>query len=561
MVEEKEKANLLDDLKPEECLSRARERIPIALDRTRQVKGFQVRWKMIISKLELFPLRLSDLSSHPCFSKNALCKEQLYTMSKTLDEAIKLAERCSEGKYEGKLQMQSDLDSLLGKLDLNLRDCGLLIKTGILGDAASTPSSSSCSTSESEVSMGTDVRELLARLQIGHLEAKHRALDTLVEIIKEDETTVLPLIGQSNVSALVQLLTATSTRIREKAVVMICSLAESGSCENWLVNEGVLPSLIRLVESGSAVGKEKAAISLQRLSMTTETARAIVGHGGVQPLIEVCKTGDSVLQAAAACTLKNVSAIPEVRQALAEEGIVRVMIDLLECGLLLGSKEYAAECLQNLTASNESLRRSVISEGGIRTLLSYLDGPLPQESAVGALKNLVSSVSMELLERYSFLARMVHVLKYGSLGAQQAAVSAICRVCDSPEVKRMVGEAGCIPLLVNLLGAKTNGARGVAAQALSSLMALPHNSREVKKDDRSVPNFVQLLDPNPHNTAKKYAVTCLAMLSSSKKCKKLMISYGAIGYLKKLSEMDVPGSKKLLERLERGKLRSLFGRK
>jgi hypothetical protein len=40
-----------------------------------------------------------------------------------------------------------------------------------------------------------------------------------------------------------------------------------------------------------------------------------------------------------------------------------------------------------------------------------------------------------------------------------------------------------------------------------------------------------------------------------------MIAHGAIGYLKKLSEMDVAGAKKLLEKLERGKLRSLFCRK
>ncbi|GAB2271653.1 hypothetical protein Dimus_006483 [Dionaea muscipula] len=573
MVEVKENNNeSVDDHTTEELLSRVKERVPLALDRARQVNGFAGRyWKMIVAKLEQIPSLLSDLSSHPCFSKNALCREQLQAVSNMLDEAINLAEICVEEKYEGKLQMQSDLNSLLGKLDLNLRDCGLLIKTGILGEASVTSSVSSCcstsSDSEGGRSVDDHIRELLARLQIGHLEAKHRALDTLLEIMKEeDEKTVFSVFGRSNVSSFIQLLTATtSPRIREKTATLICSLAETGSCENWLVREGVLPPLIRLLESGSAVGKQKAAISLQRLSMSTETSRSIVGHGGVRPLIEVCRIiggGDPVLQAAAACALKNVSRAPETRQALAEEGIVRVMIDVLDSGLLLGSKEYAAECLQNLTASNESLRRSVIAEGGIRSLLSYLDGPLPQESAVGALRNLVCSVSMELLELHSFLPRMVHVLKCGSLGAQQAAASAICRVCgssSSAEVKRMVGEVGCIPPLVNLLGAKSSGAREVAAQALSSLMALSHNSREVKKDDRSVPNFVQLLDPNPQNTAKKYAVSCLAVLSSSKKCKKLMISYGAIGYLKKLSEMDVPGAKKLLERLERGKLKRLFG--
>ncbi|KAF4386772.1 hypothetical protein F8388_006727 [Cannabis sativa] len=564
MVEESGNEEVLvdDNVSAEDWLSHAQELIPVAMAKAREVKGFPGRWKMIISKLEQVPSRLSDLSSHPCFSKNTLCKEQLQAVSRTLKDIIECAELCILEKYEGKLRMQSDLDALSGKLDLNLRDCGLLIKTGVLGEAT-LPLSVACSSTDTDVAAYGNIRELFARLQIGHLEAKHRALDCLVEVMKEDEKNVLTVLGRSNICALVQLLTATSPRIREKTVTVICSLAESGGCENWLVSEGVLPALIRLVESGSSVGKEKATISLQRLSMLAETAREIVGHGGVRPLIEICRTGDSVSQAAAACTLKNISAVPEVRQALADEGIVRVMINLLDCGILLGSKEYAAECLQNLTASNENLRRSVVSEGGIRSLLAYLDGPLPQESAVGALRNLVGSVSIDVLVSLGFLPRLVHVLRSGSLGAQQAAASAICRVCSSAsaETKKMVGEAGCIPLLVKMLEAKSNSAREVAAQAISSLVTLSQNRREVKKDDKSVPNLVQLLEPSLQNTAKKYAVFCLGSLSSSKKCKKLMISYGAIGYLKKLSEMEIPGAKKLLERLERGRLRSLFMRK
>ncbi|KAL9315072.1 hypothetical protein ACSQ67_016073 [Phaseolus vulgaris] len=554
-----EDGDAVDARSTEEWLLHAQELVPVVLEKAREVKGFAGRWKMIIAKLEQIPSRLSDLSSHPCFSKNALCKEQLQAVSKTLGEAIELAELCMKEKYEGKLRMQSDLDALTGKLDLNLRDCGLLIKTGVLGEAT-LPLAVSSSVAESDVA-AHNIRELLARLQIGHLEAKHQALDSVVEAMKEDEKSVLAALGRSNIAALVQLLTATSPRIREKTVTVICSLAESGSCENWLVSEGVLPPLIRLVESGSAVGKEKATISLQRLSMSAETAREIVGHGGVPPLVELCQIGDSVSQAAAACTLKNISAVPEVRQTLSEEGIVRIMINLLNCGILLGSKEHAAECLQNLTASNENLRRSVISEGGVRSLLAYLDGPLPQESAVGALRNLVGSVPEESLVSLGLVPRLVHVLKSGSLGAQQAAVAAICRVCSSTDMKKMVGEAGCIPLLVKMLEAKSNSAREVAAQAIASLIVVSQNRREVKKDDKSVPNLVQLLDPSPQNTAKKYAVTCLGSLSSSKKCKKLMISYGAIGYLKKLTEMDIPGAKKLHERLERGKLRSLFSKK
>uniref|UniRef100_A0A1J3HVA7 U-box domain-containing protein 4 n=1 Tax=Noccaea caerulescens TaxID=107243 RepID=A0A1J3HVA7_NOCCA len=556
MVEEKSQVDPSPTV--EELLLQAQELVPIALSEARTVKVFSSRWRVIISRLEKLPTCLSDLSSHPCFSKHTLCKEQLQAVLQTLKEAIELANICvKKEKQEGKLKMQSDLDSLSSKIDLTLKDCGLLMKTGVLGEVMTQQPLSSSSIQDLET---FSVRELLARLQIGHLESKRKALEQLVEVMKEDEKAVITGLGRSNVASLVQLLTVTtSPSVRENAVTVICSLAESGGCENWLISENALPPLIRLLESGSAIGKEKAVISLQRMSISSETSRSIVGHGGVSPLIEICKTGDSVSQASAACTLKNISSVPEVRQSLAEEGIVRVMINILNCGILLGSKEYAAECLQNLTSSNETLRKSVISENGIQTLLAYLDGPLPQESGVAAIRNLVGSVSEETY--FKIIPSLVHVLRSGSMGAQQAAASTICRIATSNETKRMIGESGCIPLLIRMLEAKASGAREVAAQAIASLVTVPRNCREVKRDEKSVTSLVLLLEPSPSNSAKKYAVSCLAALCSSRKCKKLMVSYGAVGYLKKLSELDVPGSKKLLERIEKGKLRSFFSRK
>nr|XP_009391949.1 PREDICTED: U-box domain-containing protein 15 [Musa acuminata subsp. malaccensis] len=546
----------------EHWLSRTLLLVPIAIEKARSAKGFAGRWKSIADKLQSLPPCLSDLSSHPCFARHALCRELLQSIVTTLSEAVELADRCGcdgDGRSLGKLRMQSDLDALSGKLDLNLRDCGLLVKTGVLGEAA-LPPAGAARPGEAELA-SSNLGELLARLQFGHSEAKLRALDGLLEAMREDEKSVVAALGRSNVSALILLLTTTSPMVREKAATAVCLLTESGNCESLLVSEGVLPSLIRLLESGSLVAREKAVISLQRLSMSANTARLIARHGGIRPLIEVCLIGDSISQSAAAGALNNLSAVPESRQSLVDEGVVRVMINLLDRGIVLGSKEYAAECLQHLTSSNESLRALVVSEGGIRSLLAYLDGPLQQESAVCALKNLVGSVSMDSLLSLGLLPRLVHVLKDGSLGAQQAAAAAICKISSSAESKRIVGEFGCIPLLVRMLEAKSSSGREAAAQAIASLMTHPRNGSEVKKDGKSVPNLVQLLDPSPQNTAKKYAVSCLLILSSSKKCKKMMISYGAIGYLKKLSDMNVPGSKKLLERLEQRRLRNLFSRK
>ncbi|KAH9624907.1 hypothetical protein KSS87_017009, partial [Heliosperma pusillum] len=114
MVEEKECEDIIDGMTVEEWLLHAQELVLTALDVAKQVKGFPGRWKVIMSKLEQIPSYLSNLSTHPCFSKNALCKEQLQAVSNTLNEAIKLAEVLILEKYEGKLKMQSNLDSLSG---------------------------------------------------------------------------------------------------------------------------------------------------------------------------------------------------------------------------------------------------------------------------------------------------------------------------------------------------------------------------------------------------------------------------------------------------------------
>ncbi|XBH88008.1 hypothetical protein VPH35_075363 [Triticum aestivum] len=545
----------------EELLARVRGMVQAAVGAATAAEGFPGRWKAIAAKLGALPARLSDLSSHPCFARNALCRELLHSVAATLADAAELAARCRGPPRDGKLQTQSAIDALGARLDVNLRDCALLVRTGVLSD-------SDASAVAAPATAQADVRELLARLQIGHADAKTRAVDGLLDALNRDEKSIVSLLGRANVSALVQLLTAPAPKAREKAAMVICRLAESGggACEGLLVSEGALPPLIRLAESGSSlVGREKAVLTLQRLSASPDVARAIAGHGGVRPLIEICQTGDSVSQSAAAGALKNLSAAPEARQALADEGIVRVMVSLLDYGTVLGSKEHAADCLQNLTTGGDSFRRAVAHDGGLRSLLLYLDAPSPQESAVRALGNMVDAISPDTIVSLGVLPRLAHALRVGSAGAQQAAAAAICRIAasGSKDMKRLVGEHGCIPLLVRMLEAKSGGAREVAAQAVASLAAgHPGNAREVRRDERSVPSLVQLLEPSPANTARKYAIACLATLSPAKRCKKLMVSHGAIGYLKKLSDMEVAGARDLLERLEeRGKLRSIFGSK
>nr|GMD36490.1 protein CELLULOSE SYNTHASE INTERACTIVE 3 [Ipomoea batatas] len=250
-----------------------------------------------------------------------------------------------------------------------------------------------------------------------------------------------------------------------------------------------------------------------------------------------------------------------VQQVLAEkEGqkSVQVMISLLTLWhFFWDRKNNAAECLQNLSSGNDDLKRHIISEGGVQSLLVYLDGPLPQESAVGALKILVSSISLEVLISLGVLPRLVHVLKSGSPGAQQASATAICRICTSAATKKTVGEAGCIPLLVKMLEAKANSTREVAAQALYTLMTLSYNCREVKKDDRSGAKFGGSFarSKSLKTAPKKYAVSCLTLLTSSRNCKRLMVFVWSYRLSQEAQPRWMFGSQYATRAFGRGKLR------
>ncbi|XXG67224.1 hypothetical protein AAC387_Pa06g0620 [Persea americana] len=93
MVEEGKE--IVDAQSAEDWLARAQDLIPTAIEKAKVIKAFAGRWKIVISKLERIPSCLSNLSSHPCFSKNTLCEEQLQFESKRLRASCENG--CSRG--------------------------------------------------------------------------------------------------------------------------------------------------------------------------------------------------------------------------------------------------------------------------------------------------------------------------------------------------------------------------------------------------------------------------------------------------------------------------------
>lgn len=127
--------------------------------------------------------------------------------------------------------------------------------------------------------------------------------------------------------------------------------------------------------------------------------------------------------------------------------------------------------------------------------------------------------------------------------------------------KKALGEAGCIPPLVKMLEAKPSTSQEAAAQALSALLVVQTNRKEFIKDDKSVARLVQLLDPRNQTVAKKFPLSALLALSTSKTCRKKIATAGACQHLQKLAEMEVAGAKKILQRLAGSRLHNIFSRR
>jgi hypothetical protein len=111
-----------------------------------------------------------------------------------------------------------------------------------------------------------------------------------------------------------------------------------------------------------------------------------------------------------------------------------------------------------------------------------------------------------------------------------------------------------------MLDGKAVEEKEAAAKALSLLVLYAGNRRIFRKSEGGIVSTVQLLDTSIQNLDKKYPVSILASLVHSKKCRKQMIAAGASVHLKKLVDMNVEGSKKLLDGLGRGKIWGVFAR-
>lgn len=535
------------------------------LDGIPHAETFKGKWSLIRAKLTELQSQLTEFAEFSNSSSSIpLSLDLLQSISQTLSDAVSLCEKCQTRNFsEGKLRTQSDIDSVVAKLDRHVKDSEILIRSGVLYDGVA-PSSSSSSKREAA---RAESRGLITRLQIGSPESKSSAMDSLLRLLEADDKNVVIAVAQGIVLVLVQLLDSSSSswEMKEKAVAAISMISMVGSSKHVLIAEGlsVLNHLLRILDLGSGFAKEKACVTLQALTFSKENARAIVSRGGVSSLLEICQAGTPGSQAFAAGVLRNLAVFSEVRENFVEENGVVVLMGIASSGTA-SAQENAIGCLCNLVSEDESLKLLVFKEGGVECLKNFWDStPTVQslEVAVDLLRHLASCPTIaEVVVSDGFIGRLVGVLNCGVLGVRVAAARAVYELGCSTRFRKEIGECGSIAPLIRLLDGKAVEEKEAAAKALSILMLYAGNRKVFRKDERGILSAVQLLDPLIQNLDKKYPVSVLASLVHSKKCRKQMVAAGACVYLQKLVELDIEGSKKLLDSLGRSKILGIFSR-
>ncbi|MCL7028726.1 hypothetical protein MKW94_010981 [Papaver nudicaule] len=546
------------------------QRISLLISHSNSIKVFHGKWQTIRSKLE--ELNSGLKAAENCeFGENFMFFETIPNILVTVNDSYDLANRCINLTYSGKLLMQSDLDIICSQIDFHLKKLTGIYNAGnlTLGSAivVSKPSFGSC-----KDDMIFYVNDLLTRMKVGGSDMKIQALKALSEVIMEDEKYVKIVIDTGEiVGFLVDFLEFTEAEIQEESMKTISVIAGFDLYKNVLVGAGTVAPLIRVLESGSDLGKERAARILQKLTENSDNAWLVSAHGGVTALLKMCTTNnadrsDSHSISPACGVLKNLAGVEEIKRFMVEEDAIPAFVKLMR------SKDEplqinAIEFLQIMASGDESIRRIVIREGGIYSLVQILDpkasvSSKAREVALRAIEIFCfnSTTSLNSLMGYGFLDRLLFILRNNEVSIQESALKVGIRLCGiSEETKKAMGDANFMPEFIRLLDARTYEVRELASEVLSSMISVPKNRRKLIQEDSNISRMLQLLDPGEEKTGnKKFLLSILMSLTSCNSGRKKIAHSNYLKNLEKLAETDVSDAKKILRKLSANRFRNIL---
>lgn len=411
------------------------------------------------------------------------------------------------------------------------------------------------------------IHDLFTRLQVGGVEFKRKALESLLQILNTDKKSASLVAKEGNVGYLTGLLDFNDQPlIREQAVSAVSILAASNDESRKIIfEEGGLGHLLRVLETGSMPLKEKAAIAIEAITGDPDNGWAISAYGGVSVLIEACRCGSQVTQTHAVGAIRNVAGVEDIKMALAEEGVVPVIIHLIVSGSS-AAQEKAANTIAILASSGGYFRDLIIQEKGLQRLM-HLIQDLSSSDTIEHVLRAISSLSVSdstaqvLSSSTALIILLGEFIKHGNMTLQKISASLLANLSISDRNKRAI--ASCMGSLVKLMESpKPVGLQEAGALALVSLLTARWNKKELVRDEKSLMKLVQMLDPKYELIDKKFPVMLVNALLSGRSggCRKRLLEAGACQHLQKLAEMEVSGAKKALQRLSGISLKSMFSR-
>lgn len=414
----------------------------------------------------------------------------LQSASATVRGILDVASQCSDGTYGGgRLRLRSDMDGLSAKLEAHVRQLKEMASTG----AATSPSQAIVA-----VRPGADagvaekrffLKDLFSRIRIGGPVQRAQALATIAELMSEDEACVrvVALDVDDGVAVLAGFLESRDPRVQEEAAGAVAVVAGSDSYRGMLVKAGVIAPLVQVLENAGGVGaatalaRERAAQALRELTENSDNVWAVCAHGGVTTLLHACADAGSGgrLLSSSFAVLRNLSRVEEVKMFMVEQGVVTELVKLSQ-KMEEVRKLGAVELLHAMALDDADVREEAISMGVIQSLLQLIYPDLPysykaREVALAAIWFFCfsSASSIDDLTSSDVLGWLLHYLNNGDYAVLDCTLKILRHLAEaSEEYSRMMARAGYFPALAGLLAAKSFRVREMAAQVLSSLLAL-----------------------------------------------------------------------------------------
>ncbi|XP_062199675.1 uncharacterized protein LOC133902107 [Phragmites australis] len=553
--------------------------LPPLLLAAASVKALHSRWRALHGTLLALQSSLAAVpasaSAYPLFA------DLVASLLPALRSLHALSVRCQDpGLPGGRLRLQSDLDMAASSLSLFLHDLSLLLRSGLLSVDSSTASSPNAivlqvpASAASRADKSLFVRDAFARLQIGGLDLKLKALASLLELLSDNPAAEAAQVvaADGDVAALLRLLDSSShSALRDSAVAAVAHLATAGAASRRVVfDEGGLGPLLRVLDSGLAPAtRERAAAAVVAITADAGSAWALSAYGGVSILINACRpsSGSPAVQALAVAALKNVASIDDVRLALVEEGGLPVLVDLLASGTA-GMQKSAALCFWSLASMGDHETQSqIVQAGALPPLLQALhiasDQDL-QDSVLRAIHALTSvpAAARTLCSSPLFFAQITDLICCcGSILMQQMAADMVADLAPTVSDDTRHCMSPCIGTLVKMMEvAKPATVQESAGRALLALLTLKSNRKGFVRDGKCVTRLVQMLDPQNEEIDKKYPVSIFLALAmgGGNGTRRKLVDAGSCQHLQKLADAEVPGAKKALQRISSSRLKSLL---